>query len=147
MAFNPCVGGRTVIRAAAATTTSFFPSNAVRVQNWNQVTLLVDITLGAATGVEVLVEFATPDNGPGTIQEPAPVAADWYARTYQKTASAVSAGGYVSVPTERLLFQFSANGKFEVVVPHTMAKYMRVQVRSLDDIATLVGVTAAQGMV
>lgn len=130
MSNNPCVQGRQTLWALSTLTGSYATASGTpetRIQNMNRVAIEVTIVMNAATSVEVQVDVATPDNGPGTIMEPPPVSADWYPVTTK--GALVLAAPVITVPIGQAVFSFTASGTYHVVIPDCFGKYMRLRAK------------------
>lgn len=95
------------LRASAILTTSNVESEVMKIDNYNQVELMLDFTKGSLTNILFFVEFKMNDV--------------WY----QECSSAVSGG----TSTDTLLVHtITATGKYRLVVP-TGASEIRVTVK------------------
>ncbi len=132
MSYNPCVQATQTLRAAAtAITTSYDAApTELRIQNMNCVALLCDLALNTATSVEIQVDVATPANGPGTVGEPAPVAADWYPLTSYNLSGLTITADELLAPQGKLTIRLTATGKYCIVLRNVFGKYMRVRAKT-----------------
>lgn len=122
---------------AIATTYDASP-NALRMQNWNQLILLCDMTLNTATSVEIKVQFASPA-GDGT-----PASGDWFDQAYEEAATVASAVAPVPVSTK--VYRMTATGKLRIAIP-VCDKWVRVVAKTTGGPgSTTLSITAAQGM-
>lgn len=116
-----------VLRAAANLTTSYVASSPMRIKGWNQVQVLLDLTLdtgGGATSAQMQIELASP-SGNAT-----PVAADWYAITAEAVADPTVAAGLAPVGVGRKVLNFSLSDKYVVPLDRVIGKWIRVLVKT-----------------
>lgn len=135
MSYNPSVQGRKVLRASATALAAGTYDSAnipeFLIQNCNTVALLCDLTLNTATSVEIQVDCATPDNSPGTVIEPAPVAADWYTLAHANVSGLTVAAPIITAPYGHLTIQLAATGKYLITLKSdAFGKYLRVRAKT-----------------
>lgn len=117
--------------AATALSNGSFDASPItwRISSYNQVTLLCTVASFAATSVDIQVEFAFPAETPGTVRDPDPVAADWFARSFLDTSAATASTVTMNVPCRKMQWSFVGNGTYEVPIP-VMSKWMRVKAQT-----------------
>ncbi len=90
--------GSQVVRAAAILTGSYVASSQQRIQDFNQIFLYVDFTIGSLTSAELKIEFSEDGS-------------NWY-----QEVSQVSAGGGTFTQNP-VVHKFTATGKKRIPVP------------------------------
>ena len=150
MAFQPTIVGRVPLRdstLAIGTSYDTTPAYQIRVQGSNCVMLQITVALNTATSAEVQVEFATPLQANGTNLDPAPVTADWFARSDGNYTGRTITSGVIANPMGAVAFSFAASGTYEVVLYPVMAKWLRVKAKTTGGPGTTtVSVTGVTGM-
>lgn len=134
MAYNPAVQSTQVLRASGTAIGTSYDAAPVelRIQNQNRVALYCNLNLNTATDVLIQVDVATPANGPGLANEPAPVAADWYPLS-ETNISGLTVGGTpvtITAPYGQLTIQLTQTGKYAIVLDDVFGKYMRVRAKT-----------------
>lgn len=152
MAYNPSVQGRKTLRSSATAIAAGTYDSAnipeFLIQNCNTVALLCDLTLNTATSVEIQIDVATPDNGPGTIGEPAPVAADWYVLSHANISGLTVAAPIITAPYGQFVISLAATGKYLITLKSdAFGKYLRVRAKATNGPgSTTLGIIGVSGL-
>ena len=145
MSFNPHVSAdpATLRLASTAIATSYDSSpTALRMQNWNRLTLFCDLTLATATSVELRIEAASP-TGDST-----PAAGDWFAIGTSNVSGLTVSSGVATVPVGATIIQLALTDKYAIAINNCNYKWVRVKAKTTGGPgATTLAITATQGLV
>lgn len=137
MGYRPQVSQDTAItvRSAAALTTSYVTASQILdLQNWNQLVLLLDFTVGSSTGFSLKVEVSDYNQS------------NWYALTSIGTATISTEVATIPVYAAEHTFA-AATKKYALPLPINY-RYMRVSVKALTSgTNTSLAILATQGLV
>lgn len=117
-----------VLRSSSALTTAYVASTPIRIKGFNELRLLLDLSLdtgGGATSANMQIEVANPVGDPA-----APAATDWYAITARAVVDPTVASGLAPVGVGRQVLNFSLTDRYEIPLSRTVGKWIRVLVKT-----------------
>lgn len=95
----------------------------MRLQNWNQLVVYMDLTLDTATDARVRFDVCSIGG------DSAPVEADWYALPWQDGAGTSITAGVCTVPAYVYEVKLTASGKYALPLPCNY-KWVRVKCKA-----------------
>jgi hypothetical protein len=129
-----------ILRASLIPTTAYVASSPQRIKGWNQLVVVMDLTLGSLTSAQMQVEMASP-SGNAT-----PAAGDWYAYTARAAADPTVSAGLAPIAVGRAAFSFSLTDRYAIPLDRVVGKWIRVQVKGTGTLTnSLIAVSMVEG--